>query len=324
MALLSVEGLTVRFFTEGSVVHAVEDVSFSVEAGEILGLVGESGSGKSATGYAIMGLVDRPGKIVSGRVVFDGADLVGLRETQLRRLRGNRLAMILQDPASSLNPVLRIGDHMVESILAHRETTPGAARLEARDALARVGIPSPEERLDAYPHQLSGGMRQRVCIALALLHRPALVVADEPTTALDVTIQAQILYEVQKLAAETGTAWIWITHDLSIVSGLADRVAVMYAGRLVEEGPVDRVLDSPAHPYTRGLIGASPAGREPGTPLQQISGGMPSLMALDPGCSFRARCDRAATDCAVLPFATGVQGGGWVRCHHPVPAGKGR
>ncbi|MFN6999139.1 MAG: ABC transporter ATP-binding protein, partial [Elioraea tepidiphila] len=252
---LEVRGLRTHFFTRAGVVKAVDDVSFSVGRGRVLGLVGESGSGKSVTGFSIIGLVDAPGRIVAGEILFQGRDLTRLSEEEMRQLRGNRIAMIFQDPMMTLNPVLRIDTQMIETVQAHAKVSREEARSRARDALGMVGIPSPEERLASYPHQFSGGMRQRVAIAIALLHRPDLIIADEPTTALDVTIQGQILAEVQKLAAETGTSLIWITHDLSVVAGLADEIAVMYAGKVVEHGEVSAVLDSPLHPYTAGLIG---------------------------------------------------------------------
>ena len=219
---------------------AVDDVSFTVGRGEVLGLVGESGSGKSMTGYSLMGLIDPPGRIVAGNIVLDGVDLRALSPEGMRHMRGNRIAMIFQDPMMTLNPVLRIDVQMIEAILAHDDVSHAAARARARETLVKVGIPSPDERLEAYPHQFSGGMRQRVAIAIALLNSPDLIIADEPTTALDVTIQGQILYEMQKLTRETGTALIWITHDLSVVAGLADRVCVMYAGRIVEQGTTRR------------------------------------------------------------------------------------
>src|SRR3712207_6264931 len=236
--ILSVRDLAVTFSTREALVTAVNGVSLDLHPGEVLGLVGESGSGKSVTGLAILGLIDPPAEIARGSIRLDGEELVGKPEEELRQLRGKDLAMIFQDPMTTLNPVLRIDTQMIEAIRAHERVSDKAARERARQALARVGIPSPEERLDAYPHQFSGGMRQRVAIAIALLHRPAVLVADEPTTALDVTIQAQVLAEVQSLAAETGTAMLWITHDLSVKIGRADRIAVMYAGRIVEEGGV--------------------------------------------------------------------------------------
>src|SRR6185312_14694000 len=261
--------------------------------GEVLGLVGESGSGKSVTGYSIMGLVDAPGRIVAGRIVYRGEDLTALSPEALRRLRGNRIAMIFQDPMMTLNPVLRIDTQMIEAVQAHAKVSQAEACTRARDALGMVGIPSPDERLAAYPHQFSGGMRQRVAIAIALLHHPDLLIADEPTTALDVTIQAQILAEVQKLATTYGTALIWITHDLSVIAGLSEEIAVMYAGRIVETGAADTVLDHPVHPYTHGLIGSVPSRNKRGEKLRQIPGMTPSLLSLPAGCAFRNRCPRA-------------------------------
>ena len=320
---LQVENLQTHFFTRAGVVKAVDGVSFSLQRGKVLGLVGESGSGKSVTGFSIMGLVDEPGRIVGGSIRFQGRELVGLAEPELRRLRGNRIAMIFQDPMMTLNPVLRIDVQMMETVLAHEKVSQDEARRRARDALGMVGIPSPEERLKSYPHQFSGGMRQRVAIAIALLHQPDLIVADEPTTALDVTIQGQILAQVQKLAAELGTALIWITHDLSVVAGLADEIAVMYAGRVVESGAVDAVLDAPLHPYTHGLIGSVPSRNRRGTPLQQIPGMTPSVINLPPGCAFRARCPRADGACTTTPEMQTLLPGREARCFHPhiqVPA----
>ena len=261
---LEVRDLRTHFFTRAGVVKAVDGVSFSVEPGRVLGLVGESGSGKTVTGFSLLGLVDPPGRIAGGSILFRGHDLTKLSEAEMRDLRGNRIAMIFQDPMMTLNPVLRIDTQMIETVKAHAKVSTAEARARSRDALGLVGIPSPEERLSAYPHQFSGGMRQRVAIAIALLHRPDLIVADEPTTALDVTIQAQILFEVQKLCATQGTAMIWITHDLSVVAGLADDIAVMYAGRIVETGPVAQVLDRPMHPYTPAATSAAQGcGRSP-------------------------------------------------------------
>ena len=317
--VLEVDGLRTHFFTKAGVVKAVDDVSFSVGRGEVLGLVGESGSGKSMTGYSLMGLIDPPGKIVSGSIVLDGIELRTLNAEQQRRMRGNRIAMIFQDPMMTLNPVLRIDVQMIEAILAHKQVTPAAARLRARDALSKVGIASPDERLLAYPHQFSGGMRQRVAIAIAMLNRPDLIIADEPTTALDVTIQGQILYEIQTLTRETGTALIWITHDLSVIAGLADRVCVMYAGRIVEQGTCEEVLANPAHPYTRGLLDSVPANNERGKRLKQIPGMTPSLLDLPPGCPFRERCSRTTEACEVSPEMRPAGGAGQsVRCFHPL------
>ncbi len=315
---LAVEHLRTHFFTRAGVVKAVDDVSFTVNRGEVLGLVGESGSGKSITGFSLMGLVDPPGRIVDGRILFQGQDLVGRSEADWRRLRGNRIAMIFQDPMMTLNPVLRVDTQMIETIQAHADVDRQSARERARAALAQVGIASPDERLEAYPHQFSGGMRQRVAIAIALLNKPDLLIADEPTTALDVTIQGQILFEARKLARETGMAMIWITHDLAVVGGLADRVCVMYAGRVVETGSTTDVLDHPAHPYTDGLIGSVPSRNRRGQPLKQIPGMTPSLLDLPPGCAFRDRCGYADSRCGVSPETEDVGPGHGVRCHHPL------
>src|SRR5580658_3198875 len=266
-ATIEVRNLRTHFFTRAGVVKAVDDVSFSVGGGQVLGLVGESGSGKTVTGFSIIGLIDPPGRVAGGSIWYQGRDLAKVSENEMRALRGNRIAMIFQDPMMTLNPVLRIDTQMIETILAHSHVSRTEARRRSRDALGMVGIPSPEERLHAYPHQFSGGMRQRVAIAIALLHNPLLLIADEPTTALDVTIQSQILAQVQALCAESGTALIWITHDLAVIAGLADRVAVMYAGRIVEEGPIEAVFTSPLHPYTRGLLGSIPSRGRRGTPL---------------------------------------------------------
>jgi peptide/nickel transport system ATP-binding protein len=315
---LEVRGLRTHFFTRAGVVKAVDDVSFSVARGKVLGLVGESGSGKSVTGFSIIGLVDPPGRIVSGQILFQGRDLTKLSAEEMRRLRGNRIAMIFQDPMMTLNPVLRIDTQMIETVQAHAKVSREEARQRARDALGMVGIPSPDERLASYPHQFSGGMRQRVAIAIALLHRPDLIIADEPTTALDVTIQGQILAEVQKLASETGTSLIWITHDLSVVAGLADEIAVMYAGKVVEQGEVSAVLDAPLHPYTAGLIGSVPSRNARGRPLRQIPGMTPSVLNLPPGCAFRSRCDRATAACETDPPMRELAPGRNARCVHPL------
>jgi peptide/nickel transport system ATP-binding protein len=316
-ATLEVRNMRTHFFTRAGVIKAVDDVSFTVERGQVLGLVGESGSGKSVTGFSIIGLVDPPGRIAGGSILYQGRDLAKISEEEMRSLRGNRIAMIFQDPMMTLNPVLRIDTQMIEAVQAHTKASKAEARARARDALGMVGIPSPEERLNAYPHQFSGGMRQRVAIAIALLHNPELLIADEPTTALDVTIQAQILAEVQKLAAEHGTALIWITHDLSVISGLADKIAVMYAGRIVETGDASEVLDSPLHPYTHGLIGSVPSRNRKGEKLRQIPGMTPSLLNLPAGCAFRTRCPRADALCAQEPPESGL-GDRQVRCFHPM------
>ena len=317
-ALLEVEGLRMHFFTKAGVVKAVDDVSFRLERGKVLGLVGESGSGKSMTGYSIMGLVDPPGRIVGGRIALNGEDVTHLDDAAWRKLRGHRVAMIFQDPMMTLNPVLRIDTQMAEAVLAHHDISRESALARCREALVRVGIASPDERLKAYPHQFSGGMRQRVAIAIAWLNGPDLIIADEPTTALDVTIQGQILFEMQKLCRESGAGLIWITHDLSVISGLADDVCVMYAGRIVESGPVDEVLDSPMHPYTRGLLDSVPSRNRRGHPLAQIPGMTPSLLRMDGGCAFRVRCSRAIESCRQAPETRASAADRTLRCVNPI------
>jgi peptide/nickel transport system ATP-binding protein len=317
-AVLQVENLTTSFFTGAGEIKAVNGVSFAVERGEVLGIVGESGSGKSVTGFSIMGLVSPPGRVTGGRIVFDGRDLVGLAPAEWRKLRGHRIAMVFQDPMTTLNPVLRIDTQMIEAIQAHERISHGAAYARALDALTKVGIPDPASRIKAYPHQLSGGMRQRIAIAIALLHGPDVLIADEPTTALDVTIQGQILAEVQTLCRETGTALVWITHDLAVVAGLANRIAVMYGGRIVEEGNVDDVLDTPRHPYTRGLIDSLPEHGGHGGRLRQIPGRAPAPHEVPPGCAFAPRCAYADSACATPPPLR-LLGPGWgVRCVRPL------
>ncbi|CAK7055113.1 ABC transporter ATP-binding protein [Saezia sanguinis] len=313
--VLEVRGLKTHFFTHDGAVKAVDGVDLTIRQGEILGLVGESGSGKSITGFSIMGLIDAPGRVVDGSIKFMGQELVGIGEERMQKLRGKDIAMIFQDPMMTLNPVLRIDTQMVEAILVHDKSVSREAALKrSEEALAMVGIPAPKERLKTYPHELSGGMRQRVAIAIALLNHPKLIIADEPTTALDVTIQAQILYEVQKLCEETGTALIWITHDLAIVSRLADEISVMYAGRIVESGPVESVIKHPAHPYTLGLMNSIPARTTNGQMLRQIRGMTPSLLHLPRGCAFRPRCDYATDACLQNPQPAAVTSTQKVRC----------
>jgi len=323
-AVLEVEELQTWFLTRAGNVKAVDGVSFTVGKGEVLGLVGESGSGKSVTGFSILGLVDPPGEVVGGSIRFLGRELVGLPDEEMRKLRGSRIAMIFQDPMMTLNPVLRIDTQMIEAMRAHSDVSRAAAYDRAREVLSRVGIASPDERLKAYPHQFSGGMRQRVAIAIAMLNEPDLIIADEPTTALDVTIQAQILFEAQKLCSQTGSAMIWITHDLTVVAGLADRICVMYAGRDVEQGSVDEVLDTPLHPYTHGLIGSVPSRNRRGSRLEQIPGMTPSLLDLPPGCAFRARCARADERCLSEPANSAHGNGRSARCFHPHAPGDAR
>ncbi|CAP40685.1 ABC transporter ATP-binding protein [Bordetella petrii] len=316
--ILQVRGLRTAFHTEAGAWPAVDGVDLTVRRGEILGLVGESGSGKSVTGFSLLGLIDPPGEVVSGEVLFKGQDLRMLDEEGMRRLRGNRIAMIFQDPLMTLNPVLRIGEQMMEAILTHEAVPAAQARERCREALAMVGIPAPEKRLDSYPHEFSGGMRQRVAIAIAMLNNPDLIICDEPTTALDVTIQGQILYRMQEICRKNDTALIWITHDLGVVAELADHVAVMYAGRIVEAGPVEQVLDAPRHPYTRGLLDSMPANAAPGARLHQIEGMAPSLAGRPAGCAFRPRCPNAITRCAEQAPAAVQEGPRSFRCYVPI------
>ncbi|NNE53535.1 MAG: ABC transporter ATP-binding protein [Sulfitobacter sp.] len=315
--VLSVRDLRTHFFTRAGVVKAVDGVSFDLAPGEIMGLVGESGSGKTVTGFSLLGLVDEPGRIVEGSIKLNGTELTTLSDVELRARRGRDISMIFQDPIATLNPMLTIGQQMKLAIDAHERLGKRAADARATELLTQVGIPSAAARLRAYPHEFSGGMRQRVAIAIALLHRPAVIVADEPTTALDVSIQAQILYQMRDLAAETGTALIWISHDLAVVSSLASKLAVMYAGRIVEQGPTATLLRDPRHPYTAGLLASLPAMAPPGAPLAQIPGTTPSLLSLPPGCPFAPRCDRATAECAAEPEITFRGDRGW-RCFHPV------
>ena len=325
--VLAVERLTTVFDLKAGQVKAVNDVSFTLAKGEILGLVGESGSGKSVTGLSILGLIEPPGRIADGAVRLAGRDIAHLKEPQMRCLRGKAISMIFQDPMTTLNPVLTIGRHFHEVLRAHERVSWNGSLERAEAALAEVGIPSPRARLKAYPHELSGGMRQRVCIALSLIGEPDVVIADEPTTALDVTIQSQILQLVQDIVARRDVAMVWITHDLSVVAGLCDRVAVMYGGRLVEIGPVAEVLAGPAHPYTQGLLGSIPNEHAPGGRLVQIAGTQPSPLDLPSGCAFRTRCPQAAPVCetpppfAPPPFAppafAEIAAGRQARCHFP-------
>jgi peptide/nickel transport system ATP-binding protein len=320
--LLEVRGLRTVFHAPNGAWAAVDGVDFTVARGEVLGLVGESGSGKSVTGFSLVRLIDPPGEVVAGKILFDGVDLSEISDERLRELRGDRIAMIFQDPLMTLNPVLTIGEQMAEAILEHRSCSRSEALTQITKALARVGISSPETRLKQYPHEFSGGMRQRVAIATALLNNPDLIIADEPTTALDVTIQAQILYEVQKLSRETGAAVIWITHDLAVVAELADKIAVMYAGRIVEAGPVDIVLDQPLHPYTLGLLNSSAALITPGKRLNQIDGVAPRIDSRPSGCPFRPRCSQALPLCSEADPVPRELKGRMLRCHNPMTEGS--
>jgi peptide/nickel transport system ATP-binding protein len=300
--LLTVDDLHVAFRTEDGLVQAVDGVSFHVDAGEVLAIVGESGCGKSVTGMTLLGLTRGPNARFGGRAVFDGCELVGASDEQLRRIRGAEIAMIFQDPMTALNPVQRIGKQIAEQILAHSDLDDDAAMERARALLERVGIPRATERLRAFPHELSGGMRQRVMIAMALSCDPGLLIADEPTTALDVTIQAQILQEVRQLREETNAGVILITHDLGVVADVADRVVVMYAGQLVEQGSLDEIFYDPQHPYTWGLLGSiTRVDRPSPARLPAIAGMPPSLADPPQGCRFRPRCPHAFAKCSELP-----------------------
>ncbi len=297
MPLLEVQDLSVAFGPEARPLTVVDRVSFSIEAGETVALVGESGSGKSVTSLAIMGLLEPPGRIVGGHVRFAGQDLVDLPERQMRRLRGNRIAMVFQEPMASLNPLLTVGAHVTEPLILHQRLGRAEARRRAIELLDRVGIPAAERRMDEYPHRLSGGMRQRVMIAAALACRPELLIADEPTTALDVTIQAQILDLLAGLQAEYGMAVLFITHDLGVVAEQAHRVVVMYAGRVVERAPMAALFTAPAHPYAAALLRCVPDEDHRGR-LESIEGVVPPPGSLPPGCRFAPRCPHAWSDCS--------------------------
>ena len=295
--LLSVRNLRVEFPTRRGTLVAVDDLSFDIAPGEILGVVGESGAGKSLTGMAIIGLLEPPGRIAGGEIRLEGERIDTLPADAMRRIRGKRIGAIFQDPLTSLNPLFTIGEQLVETILTHLDLNERQARSRAIELLAEVGIPAPEIRIDNYPHHFSGGMRQRVVIALALCARPRLIVADEPTTALDVSIQAQIIDLLRRLARENGAAVMLITHDMGVIAETADRVAVMYAGRLAEIGPVRDVIHAPQHPYTGGLMRSIPKLNEGRETLAQIDGAMPRLNAIPPGCAFNPRCPERFDRC---------------------------
>jgi peptide/nickel transport system ATP-binding protein len=296
-ALLAVKDLRVEFPTRQGTLVAVDGVSFSVAPGEVLGVVGESGAGKSLTGAAVIGLIDPPGRIGAGEIWLNGRRIDNLAPEAMRRIRGREIGAIFQDPLTSLNPLYTIGRQLVETITTHLDLAPGPARKRARDLLAEVGIPAPARRFEHYPHQFSGGMRQRVVIALALAANPKLIIADEPTTALDVSIQAQIIALLKGLCREHGTAVMLITHDMGVIAETADRVAVMYAGRIAEIGPVADVIHRPQHPYTKGLMGSIPSIIAEREQLAQIDGTMPRLTAIPPGCAFHPRCPHAFDRC---------------------------
>ncbi|MGB5113366.1 MAG: ABC transporter ATP-binding protein [Mycobacterium sp.] len=300
--LLEVDNLRVSFTTQDGVVGAVDGVSFDLAAGEVLAIVGESGSGKSVTAQTVIGLTRAPNATIGGAVRFDGKDLTQLNDGELQSIRGEHIAMVFQDPMTSLNPVYRVGDQITEMIRAHRDVSRAEARDRAVELLRTVGIPNPERRVRDYPHEFSGGMRQRVMIAMALSLEPEVLIADEPTTALDVTIQAQILRLLADLNAERDLAVVLITHDLGVVAEIADRVLVMYAGQVVEDASVEDIFYDPQHPYTWGLLGSlTPLDAPHHSRLPQIGGAPPSLLSLPPGCRFAPRCPHAFENCTQLP-----------------------
>lgn len=322
--ILSVRGLRVEFALRRGVLTAVDGVSFDLARGEVLGVVGESGAGKSVTGAAVIGLIDPPGRIAGGEIRLDGERIDPRSEEEMRRVRGRRIGMIFQDPLTSLNPLFSIGDQLVETMQAHLDLSVRNARKKALDLLTEVGIPAAEERFGAYPHEFSGGMRQRVVIALALCAEPQVVIADEPTTALDVSVQAQIIGLVKRLCRDRGTAVMLVTHDMGVVAETADRVAVMYAGRLVEIGAAADLIGQPLHPYTKGLMGAIPSLAGDARRLAQIPGTMPRLSSVPGGCAFHPRCPRAFEPCAAerpAPVAAEAEGRR-VACHLYGEAGR--
>jgi peptide/nickel transport system ATP-binding protein len=312
--VLSVRNLKVEFVTRRGTLRAIDDVSFDIAPGEVLGVVGESGAGKSLTGTAIIGLIDPPGRIAGGEILLQGKRIDNLDKESLRKIRGKRIGMIFQDPLTSLNPLFKISEQLVETIQTHSDMNAAQARQRAIDLLTEVGIPAPEKRIDGYPHEFSGGMRQRVVIALALAAEPELIIADEPTTALDVSVQAQIITLLKKLCRERGTAVMLVTHDMGVIAETADRVAVMYAGRIAEIGPVREVVQHAHHPYAKGLMGAIPTLEATAERLVQIPGSMPRLTAIPRGCAFNPRCSEAFARCHVERPDTVAVGQSQVAC----------
>jgi peptide/nickel transport system ATP-binding protein len=295
--LLSVRNLRVEIPTRRATLVALDDVSFNIDEGEVLGVVGESGAGKSITGSAVIGLIDPPGRVAGGEIVFAGRRIDNLAPEAMRHLRGRDIGAVFQDPLTSLNPLLTVGRQLAQTITAHLNMPPSEARERALRLLTEVGIPAAKERLDSYPHELSGGMRQRVVLALAFCCEPRLIIADEPTTALDVSVQAQVVDLLRRMCRERGTAVMLITHDMGVIAETADRIGVMYAGRLIEIGPAHAVLKAPAHPYTRGLMASIPTMKRRTAELLQIQGSMPRLTAIPPGCAFHPRCVERLARC---------------------------
>ena len=318
--VLSVRNLQVEFASRRGTLRAIDGVSFDIAKGEVLGVVGESGAGKSVTGLSVIGLIDPPGRIAGGEIRLAGLRIDNLPPEEMRRIRGKRIGMIFQDPLTSLNPLYKVGDQIVETIRTHLDLSETAARRRAIDLLAEVGIPAPDKRIDGYPHEFSGGMRQRVVIALAICAEPELIIADEPTTALDVSVQAQIITLIKRLGRDHGTAVMLVTHDMGVIAETCDRVAVMYSGRIAEIGPVQEVVRNPLHPYARGLMGAIPTLAGEDKRLVQIPGSMPRLSAIPAGCPFNPRCAFVFDRCRVErpePIRQGTQS---VACHLFEPA----
>ena len=322
--VLSVRGLRVEFHTRRGVLTAIDGVSFDIAAGEVLGVVGESGAGKSLTGAAVIGLLEPPGRVAAGEIRLSGRRIDNLSPDEMRPLRGRRIGMIFQDPLTSLNPLYRVSQQLVETIRTHLPMDGRQARARAIELMREVGIPGAEERIDSYPHQFSGGMRQRVVIALALAAEPDLIIADEPTTALDVSVQAQIITLIKRLCRERGTAVMLITHDMGVIAETADRVAVLYAGRIAEIGPVRDVVRNPHHPYAKGLMGAIPTLAGTAERLAQIPGSMPRLDAIPQGCAFNPRCDKVFGRCRAARPPLYRAETSEVACFLHDPAGSGQ
>ncbi len=314
--LLEVQDLKVKFALRFGDLTAIDGASFTLDKGERLGIVGESGAGKSVTGFAIINLLSKPGFIAGGKILFNGEEISAFPEKKMRSIRGNRISMIFQDPMMTLNPVFTIGTQMVETLKAHQQITTAEARQVALEKLKKVHIPSPEKRLSQYPHEFSGGMRQRIIIAISLLTDPSIIIADEPTTALDVTIQAEIMDLLQELCRTDDMGLILITHDLGVVSQVTEKIAVMYAGKMIETGDTATVVNSPSHPYTQGLIKSLPGALKPGETLYQIPGMMPNLTEIPPGCAFNPRCPIKQDICLKeVPLLRRTEKGIMAACH---------
>lgn len=315
---LEIKNLKVFFNTREGVIKAINDISLTVHSGQIIGIVGESGSGKSVTGLSIMRLLDKPGEIAEGSILYNNKDLSKINNQEIQKIRGNEIAMIFQDAMMSLNPIMKIENQMIEAIRAHQNISRKEALLKSIKILSKVGITNAKNRISSYPHEFSGGMKQRVAIAIALINKPKLIIADEPTTALDVTTQTQILHITQELCKDNNTALIWITHDISVLSGLVNEIYVMYAGRIMEKGSVNDIIDSPKHPYTIGLLGSIPNEKTKGKRLKQITGMVKSLLNIDEGCAFRDRCSFSTNKCMTKPKKLEITNTHFVNCFNPV------